>query len=498
MEATAVASLTVAQAASALRARQLSSLELTEAYLRRIDRLNPVVNAFITVTAERAIDDARRATDELVRGRDRGPLHGIPIAFKDLFATAGIRTTAGAKLLADWVPDEDGTTVRRLCEAGAVLLGKLNTHELAFGGTTNNPHFGPTRNPWDPDRIPGGSSGGSAAAIAADLAAATLGTDTAGSIRAPAALCGVVGVKPTYGRTSTAGVVAVSGLFDHVGPITRTVEDAALVLRVIAGYDPGDHAAARVPVDDYPAGLAAGVRGLRVGVPRPWFFGQLDDEVRAAVEAALETFRSLGASVRDVEIPGVEAGFDGRRTLALAEFQHRYGAAFAARPGDFGPDLRAVLGRPPVAGAELVAALGATQRLTAAMQQALEEVDVLVCPASPVPAPRIGQETVRDSSGEPIMLWSQRQTAPFNATHVPALALPCGFTRSGLPIGLQVAGRPFDEATVLRAGHAYEQATDWHLRRPTRLTAGLDAGNDTRNQTPRQERCQDAAFAPAD
>jgi aspartyl-tRNA(Asn)/glutamyl-tRNA(Gln) amidotransferase subunit A len=364
------------------------------------------------------------------------------------------------------VPDEDATVVRRLHEAGSVLLGKLNMHELAFGGTTNNPHFGPTRNPWDPERIPGGSSGGSAAAIAARLAAGTLGTDTAGSIRTPAAMCGVVGLKPTYGRTSTAGVVAVSRLFDHVGPITRCVEDAALMLGVIAGYDPGDHGTVRIPVGEYVAELAAGVRGLRVGIPREWFFEQLDDEVRAAFERALAVLRSLGADLHDVDIPGVEAGFNGRRILALTELQHQYGAVFIARRADFGADLQAVLERPPATGAEVVAALEATQRLTGAMRQVLEDVDVLVCPTSPVPALRIGQDTVRDGSGRPIMLWSQRQTAPFNATHLPALALPCGFTGSNLPIGLQIVGRPFDEALVLRVGYSYEQAADWCLRRP--------------------------------
>ncbi|MDQ1741076.1 MAG: aspartyl-tRNA(Asn)/glutamyl-tRNA(Gln) amidotransferase subunit [Pseudonocardiales bacterium] len=465
MAVTDVTTLTIAEAGAALRTRDLSPLELTEAYLRRIERLDPAVNAFITITAERALTDARRATEELLRGQYRGPLHGIPIALKDLFATAGIRTTAGAKILADWVPEEDGTSVRRLHEAGSVLLGKLNTHELAFGGTTNNPHFGPTRNPWDLERIPGGSSGGSAAAIAAGLAAGTLGTDTAGSIRTPAAMCGVVGLKPTYGRTSTAGVVAVSRLFDHVGPITRTVEDAGLMLGVIAGYDPADHGTVRIPVGDYTAELAAGVRGLRVGIPRAWFFEQRDDDVRAAMEQALAVLKSLGADLHDVDIPGVEAGFNGRRTLAVTELQHQYQAVFAARRADFGADLQAVLELPRVSGAEVVAALGATQRLTEAMRQVLEGVDVLVCPASPVPAPRIGEDTVRDGSDRPITLWLIRQTAPFNATHLPALVLPCGFTGSNLPIGLQIVGRPFDEALMLRVGYSFEQATDWHLRR---------------------------------
>ena len=279
--------LTIARATQALRTRALSPLELTDAYLQRIAQQNPRVNAYITVTAERALADARRATDELAAGRTRGPLHGIPVALKDLFDTAGIRTTAGAKIHADHVPAADCTVARRLREAGTILLGKLNTHEYAYGVTTNNPHFGPARNPWDLERIPGGSSGGSGAAIAAGLATVTLGTDTGGSIRMPASVCGVVGLKPTYGRVSKACVFPLSYLFDHVGPLTRTVEDAALVLHVIAGYDPADPTTVRTAVDDYTAVLGGGLRGLRIGVPRPFFFAQLDDEFAATVERAL-------------------------------------------------------------------------------------------------------------------------------------------------------------------------------------------------------------------
>ena len=303
MQATDETRLTLTQAAALLQRRELSPLELTDAYLRRIERLNPHLNAYVTVTAERAREDARRATEQLGAGASRGPLHGVPIALKDLYDTAGIRTAGGAKILADRVPGADATAARRLREAGTVLLGKLNTHELAFGVTTTNPHFGATRNPWDPERIPGGSSGGAGAAVAAGLAAATLGTDTGGSIRIPASLCGCVGLKPTYGRVSKAGVLPLSRLLDHAGPLTATVEDAARLLQVVAGYDPDDGSTVPVPVPDYAAALGEGVRGLRVGVPRGYFFDRLDDEVRSAVERALGVLHDLGAELHEVAVP---------------------------------------------------------------------------------------------------------------------------------------------------------------------------------------------------
>lgn len=458
--------LTMARASQALRARAVSPLELTEAYLARIAELDPHMNAYITVAAERARADARRATDELGAGRGRGPLHGIPIALKDLFDTAGIRTTAGARIHADHVPALDCTVARRLRDAGTILLGKLNTHEYAYGVTTTNPHFGPTRNPWDLERIPAGSSGGAGAAIAAGLATATLGTDTGGSIRMPASVCGVVGLKPTYGRVSKAGVFPLSYLFDHAGPITRTVEDAALVLNAIAGYDAADPASIRTPVDDFTSDLAGGVRGLRIGVPRPYFFSQLDDEVGAAVEHALAELRTLGADVRDVAIDGVEAGVGAVFGLVLAEAQGIHADALRSRPGDLGADVREILQNPTPEAATLIEGLRARDALTVAMRAALESVDLLVTPTTPIVAARIGETTVRYAGvEEPILLAMIRCTAPFNATGLPALSLPCGFTRAGLPIGLQIVGRPFDERTVLRAGQAYERATEWHTRR---------------------------------
>jgi aspartyl-tRNA(Asn)/glutamyl-tRNA(Gln) amidotransferase subunit A len=463
----ALTDLTIAAAATELRSRKLSPLELTEAYLRRIERLNPEINAFVTVTAERARADARRATEEIAKSGPRGALHGIPIALKDLCDTAGIRTTAGGKFFADHVPKADCTVARRLREAGTVLLGKLNTHEFAYGVTTDNPHFGTTRNPWDKSRIPGGSSGGSGAAIAASIAAGTIGTDTGGSIRIPASLCGAVGLKPTYGRVSKAGIFPLSFLFDHAGPITRTVEDAAIVLEAIAGYDAADPTSERASVDRYTEAVARGARGARVGVPRRHFFERLDPEVGEAVEHALDVLRSIGATVRDVELPSAQGAIMSLFGLVLAEAKHIHAERLRTRSQDFGADVAAILSQPTPSGAELIAALDSTYALTAAMRDALETVDVLVTPTTPIPAVRIGQRTVRTGGVEESPIFPMiRCTAPFNATRLPALSVPCGFTRDGLPIGLQLAGRPFDESSLFAIGGAYEQATEWHRRRP--------------------------------
>jgi aspartyl-tRNA(Asn)/glutamyl-tRNA(Gln) amidotransferase subunit A len=459
--------LSIAGAAAEVRSRRLSPVELTEAYLARVERLNPAINAYVTVTGERARADARRAADEIAKSGPRGPLHGIPIALKDLCDTAGIRTTAGSKFFADHVPKADCAVARRLREAGSVLLGKLNTHEFAYGVTTDNPHFGTTRNPWDQSRIPGGSSGGSGAAIAASLAAGTIGTDTGGSIRIPAALCGAVGFKPTYGRVSKAGIFPLSFIFDHAGPITRTVEDAAIMLEAIAGYDPADPTSERVPVDRYTEALVRSAKGLRVGVPRRHFYERLDPEVCAALEAALGVLGSIGASVQDVELPSAETAIMPLFALVLAEAKHIHAERLRSRPQDFGADVAEILSRATPSGAELVAALDATYALTRVMREALGTVDVLATPTTPIPAVTIGQQSVLTDGVEESPIFALiRFTAPFNATHLPALSLPCGFTRDGLPIGLQLAGRPFDESTVLAVGKAYEQATEWHRRRP--------------------------------
>jgi aspartyl-tRNA(Asn)/glutamyl-tRNA(Gln) amidotransferase subunit A len=360
-----------------------------------------------------------------------------------------------------------------LHEAGTVLLGKLNTHEYAYGVTTNNPHYGATRNPWNLDHIPGGSSGGSGAAIAAGLATATLGTDTGGSIRMPASVCGVVGLKPTYGRVSKAGVIPLSYLFDHAGPITRTVEDAAIMLGAIAGYDPLDATTTRLPVGDYLSGLRDGVEGLRIGVPRSWFFDHLQDGIGAAVEQAIETLKGLGADIREIEVPGVEEGMGALLGIVLAEAQEIHARGLAESPQDFGADVAAILCSQGPDAAGIMTAFRARDALTATMRQALESVDLLLTPTTPVVAAPIGQDMVTYGGLEEHILAAMvRCTGPFNGTGLPAISLPCGFTAGGLPVGLQLAGRPFDEALVLRAAQAYEQATSWHTRVPEIPGAG--------------------------
>jgi aspartyl-tRNA(Asn)/glutamyl-tRNA(Gln) amidotransferase subunit A len=465
-----IANLSIAAAGRALRAGDYSALELTEAYLRRIESLNPTLNAYITITAERALEDARRATAEMAAGKQRGPLHGIPIAHKDLYETAGIRTTGGAKIHAHHIPTTDCTVARKLREAGTILLGKLNTHEYAYGVTTDNPHFGATRNPWDLACSPAGSSGGSGAAVAAGMACAATGSDTGGSIRMPASVCGVVGLKPTYGRVSKAGVLPLSYRFDHAGPLTRTVEDAALMLSAIAGYDPLDANSVRIPVEDYTAGLAMGVRGLRIGVVRDYFFDQLGDGIGAAMEEAIRELQRLGAIVSDIRIAGIPEGLGGLFNFMHVEAQQVHAHSVATRPQDFGDDVLALLALFTPTMEDVMSGLRGSDALTVAMNVALETVDVLLTPTTPVTAVPFGQDTVRYGTvQEHVTAAMLRCTAPFNATHLPALSVPCGFNQAGHPIGLQLAGRAFDEALLLRVGHAYEQATDWHLRTPSVL-----------------------------
>jgi aspartyl-tRNA(Asn)/glutamyl-tRNA(Gln) amidotransferase subunit A len=456
----------IARTARLIRAGEVSPLELVGAYLERIEQLNPIMHAFITVTSERALEDARRVTAELVRGTYHGPLHGIPIALKDLLDTADIPTTAGTKVYADRVPEADAAVVRKLSAAGAVLLGKTNMDELAYGGP-DNPHYPSSRNPWDLERVPGGSSGGSAVAVAAAMAAGALGTDTAGSIRLPSSFCGVVGLKPTYGRVSTAGVMPLSPAFDHVGPITRSVEDAALLLGVIAGYDPSDATTQPMPVPDYAAGLAGDLRGLRAGVLRPYFFDLLEDDVRSAVESAIVVLRDLGAEMLDDEVPLPLDRARGLGTWIMTEAGAYYAETVRDRPQDFGRDVLENLSREPAGGIALVEQMWSIRALAAELRRRLETVDVFVTPSTPIVAPMRGQDVIA-LSGEQVEVRRAfvRCLSPFSATHLPALSVPCGFSAAGLPIGLQIVGKPFDERTVLQVGHAYEQATNWQKQWP--------------------------------
>jgi aspartyl-tRNA(Asn)/glutamyl-tRNA(Gln) amidotransferase subunit A len=465
-DSAALTTLTLRQQSDLLHRRALSPVELAEAYLARIGDLNATLNAYYTVTAEAARAQARQAEAELAAGEDRGPLHGIPIGLKDLVATAGVRTTAGSKILADWVPSEDATVVQRLRAAGAVLLGKCAMTEFAMGHP-HNPHYGPTRNPWDLERTPGGSSSGSAAATAAGLASASLGSDTACSIRQPAAYCNLVGLRPTHGRVSLVGVVPLAHSYDTVGPITRTVEDAALLLQALAGPDVADPATEPVPVPDYRAALRPGLQGLRVAVPRPYFWDRLDGAVAAAVEAALAVLRRLGARVADVALPGLEAALAARQVVNDAEAYAVHAAWLRERRQDYGDEVGGRLPRGADVGGEALArAQEQVRRFVASTHALLAEHDVLVTPTTPTPAWRF--DTPLATVGgveEPNRTFGLRLTLPFSALGGPSLSVPCGFSADGLPIGLQIAGRRWDEATVLRVGHAYEQAMDWYTRR---------------------------------
>jgi aspartyl-tRNA(Asn)/glutamyl-tRNA(Gln) amidotransferase subunit A len=459
-----LADLTLSQAAAALSAGECSPVDLTDEYLTRVDELDPCLHAYVAVTRERAKDDAARATHEIASGRYRGPLHGIPIALKDLVDTAGIRTGSGTAVYRDRVPTSDATVARRLADAGAVLIGKTNTHELAWGVTTSNPHTGTTRNPHDPSRIPGGSSGGSGAAVAAHLAGAAIGTDGAGSIRIPASFCGCVGLKPTYGLVSKTGVTVLSHIGDHVGPLARTVEDAALVLRAIAGYDASDVSSVPVPVADYSAALTGDIGGLKVGIPRSTMWVLLDDEVRAAADAALTVLGELGATLVESDLPDHipaigQPGTPGYFAVGIAESKFAHRDAWLAHPESFGPDVSMLYSLPEMTGSMVAESLDMIYAYTQAVREALTQVDVLASPTVPIAAPEIGAEMVTVGGQElPLIAVAIANTAQYNMARLPAISVPCGTTSAGLPIGLQIAGRPFDEATVLRAAHTYEQA----------------------------------------
>lgn len=461
MHATQLHRASLTEAAALVRERAVSPVDLTETMLERIERLDQRLNSYISVTATAAMAEARQAETAILNGAPVGPLHGVPLAVKDLFDTAGVRTTSGSKILAERVPSVDATVVTRLRDAGAVLLGKLNMHEFAFGVTTNNPHYGPCHNPWDEQRVPGGSSGGSGAAVAAGLCYGSLGSDTGGSIRIPASFCGIVGLKPTYGRVSRAGVLPLSWTLDHVGPMTRTVEDAALLLGVIAGSDAADPSAAQTPVPDYTATLEQGARGLRIGLPRAYFWQDLQPDVAAAVERAIAVLRAEGADVREVDIPEIDLAAIVFGPIIAAEAAAYHARHLRERPADYGADVRLRLEQGELYPAtQYVNAQRARARVVAGFLAALTDVDVLVTPTIPVTAPTIDQTVV--ATPNPLTLF----TFPINVIGFPAASIPCGFDQRGLPVGLQIVGRPWDEATVLRVARAHERATNWHLRRP--------------------------------
>ena len=445
-----------------LRAREVSPVELTNNCLAAIQNLNPVLNAFVTVTAESALLEARAAEIEIQAGKYRGPLHGIPMGLKDLIDTASVPTTAASALFKDRVPATDAEVVRRLKLAGAVLLGKQNLHECAYGGSSLISHFGIAHNPWDPASIAGGSSGGSAAAVAAGMCFAAVASDTAGSIREPAALCGVVGLKPTYGRVSLRGVIPLSLSLDHVGPLARSVADAALVLGAIAGYDPNDPACVDKVVDDYATALPEKAKPVRIGVPRSFFYRDLDPQVASALDSALGLLETFAAEVREVEL---QVPTD--RTLQHAE-SYAYHAEFVARsPELYHPEtLRRIRRGEATSPAEVANCRLELEQVRRDISQVFEQVDLLVTPTTAVTAP-----TISDLEADPEQLRERelvllRNTRPFNVWGLPAISLPCGFNKAGLPIGMQIAGPHWQERRVLELAFAYEQATEWHKWQP--------------------------------
>lgn len=458
------ATLTVHEAAELLRARQLSPRELTAAVLRRIDRLEGRVNAFITVTAEAAGEAARTAEEEIAAGRYRGPLHGIPIGLKDLYWTAGVRTTAGSKILGDFVPEEDAGVVTRLREAGAISVGKLNLHEFAYGVTTANEHYGTTRNPWNPEFVTGGSSGGSGAAVAAHLCLAATGSDTGGSIRIPASICGVVGLKPNYGRVSLHGVIPLAPSLDHAGPLTKDVRDAALLLNAMAGYDPRDPYSVDLPAEDFTAGLNDGVRGLRVGVPTVHFFDETDPEIARLVREAIAVLEGLGMEVREVLVPSSEELRGAYLAIITGEAAAYHEQWLATQPQAYGSLVRRRLEATlSTSAAAYVRAMQRRRQVTATLERLLtEEVDVLASPATRVPPPTVAAAEAGEDSLPTLVL----NSSPFDATGEPAISVPCGFLANGLPVGLQLASRRWSESLLLRVAYAYEQASEWHRRQP--------------------------------
>ncbi|ATY85896.1 Asp-tRNA(Asn)/Glu-tRNA(Gln) amidotransferase GatCAB subunit A [Kyrpidia spormannii] len=457
-------SLDIDGLATLIRLRELSPVEVTETVLGRIAELDPVLNVFIAVTAESALAAARRLEAELRSGKYRGPLHGVPIALKDIFTVKGEVITAGSKILAEWRADEDATVVKRLKEAGAVLVGRTNLHEFAMGATTENPHYGPTRNPWDPRRIPGGSSGGSAAAVAAGMGYGALGTDTGGSIRLPAALCGIVGLKPTYGRVSRKGLLPLSWSLDHVGPMTRTVKDAAYLLEVLAGADDGDPSCSRRPVEPYGALVEPmgdrPLKGVRLGVVREYFFEDLDDEIRRAVDRALAVSEDLGAEIVEVTVPWIDEAAVAQRAISQVEGFAVHERWFRSQPELYGEDVRIRLEiGEKIPGYQYVQAQRIRRMFQKAFLKVFDRCDAVVAPTNARPPCGIGEvgpeETVNN-------IFRLGRTPLFNLLGFPVLSVPCGKTSEGLPVGLQWVGRPFGEASLLGFAHAYEQATPWH------------------------------------
>ena len=479
--------LSIGEASRLIKKKEISPKELAESVLGRIEKLDGTLNSYITVMGEKALDSAKTAEEEIAAGRYRGPLHGIPLGLKDIFVMKGVPATCGSKMLESFVPPYDATVTKKLQDAGAVILGKNNMDEFAMGSSTETSYFGPTKNPWDVERVPGGSSGGSAAATAASLCLGSVGTDTGGSIRQPASFCGVVGMKPTYGRVSRFGMIAFASSLDQAGPITKTVEDTALILNAISGHDRRDSTCVNTPAPDYTMSLKEDIKGVKVGVPREYFIPGMDREVEDAAKKAISLVEGLGAEIIEISLPHTEYAVLTYYIIAPCEASSnlaRYdGVKYGFRAADastlrdmylktraegFGNEVkrRIMLGTYALSAGYYDAYYLKAQRVRTLIKrdfdEAFEKVDVIMAPTAPETAFRLGEKT-----GDPIKMYlSDVLTIPCNIAGLPGISIPCGFSSSGLPIGIQVLGKAFDEESVIRVAHAYEQHAGWKERRP--------------------------------
>jgi len=471
---------TITELAPQIKSRRVSPVELTDLFLKRIERINPLINSYTTVTEGSAREQAQAAEDEIRRDQYRGPLHGIPVSVKENICIKGVRTTAGSKALAEWVPEHDATIVQRIREAGAVLLGKTNMHEWAAGGTTINPFYGTTRNPWDRSRIAAGSSGGSGAAVATSLCLASLGTDNGGSVRNPASVCGVVGLKPTFGRLSHFGGVDGSGGYstDHFGILTKTVADCGAVLQATAGFDSKDPRCADEPVPDYSKFVGPPISGLRIGLIEEYFDRLMVRGVRAAFDNAIEQLKKLGAKIEAVRVAHMNLISPVWACITRSENVSAHVPYLKTRPRDYSPGLlRQIVSSMLIPAGTYMTAQRVRRLICEEFDEALSRVDVIVTPTSPMAAPTIEEceQGFVIADGKKISLrdtdvnFRSLGTAPFNVTGHPALTVCCGFTPNDLPIGMQIVGGVFDEGTVLRVAHGYEAATEWHRRAPELL-----------------------------
>lgn len=468
MDGKEICYLSASQLSGLVQQKEVSPVEVMEAHLARIEATEATLNSFITLLPEQALADAKVAEAEIQAGNYLGPLHGIPIALKDLYYVKGVRNTSGSKIFDDFVPDYDSTLVRKLKAAGTIILGKTNTHQFAYGITGENPDYGDMHNPWDPERITGGSSGGSASAAASGQATLTMGSDTGGSIRVPSALCSLAGLKPTYGRLSRYGLTALAWSQDHPGPMARTVADCALLMNATAGHDPKDPVTSQAPVPDYTAALTGEIEGLRVGVPREFFEAPLDSQVENAVRRAIETLEEMGATVKDISWPMYRYATPIATVIQMAEATSYHADLVRSRGGEYATPVRLLLEAGFFLSApQLNRAQQARTLLVNSILGLFDDVDVLAGPMTPITAHQIGatEVTVGTTTMTPRAALTQ-YTRPYNLSGFPAMSVPCGFSAEGMPIGLQLAARPLAEETILRAAHAYEQANQWHKMTP--------------------------------